>query len=238
MTAARRGHRHRRGRAQRAGHRRRTGTPPAAARAASAASRASTRRGTRPGSPGRCRASTPRTTCRAGSIPQTDRMTRLALRGRGLGAGRRRRRPGGLAEIRHGRGHRQLLRRLRVRPARAAERCGARAASTSARTSPSPGSTRSTPARSPSGTACAAPAACVVSDQAGGLDAIAQARPADPQGQPADRVRRRRRGDLPLGLGGAARRRTAEHQRRRRHGPTCPSTPTRPGTCRARAARS
>ena len=61
---------------------------------------------------------------------------------RRLGAGRRRRRPGRAARVRHGRGHRQLRRAASSSASASCRSCGARAASTSAPTSPSPGSTR------------------------------------------------------------------------------------------------
>lgn len=48
------------------------------------------------------------------------------------------------------------------------------------------------------------PSGVLVSDQAGGLDAVAHAHAADPQGHPDDRLRECRRLHLPLGLGGPA----------------------------------
>ena len=172
-------------------------------------------------------------------LPQTDRMTRLALVAADWALADAGRGPGRPARVRHGRGHRQLLRRLRVRPARAAEAVEPRAASTSARTSPSPGSTRSTPARSPSGTACAGPSGVLVAEQAGGLDALGAGPPAASARAPplvvtggVDALA------VPVGLGRPARQRPAEHAATTRRGPTCPSTRARAATCPARAARS
>lgn len=47
------------------------------------------------------------------------------------------------------------------------------------------------------------PSSVLVSDQAGGLDAVAQAQPADPQGDQHGHLGRGRRVDLPLGVGRA-----------------------------------
>ena len=74
---------------------------------------------------------------------------------------------------------------------------------TSARTSRSPGSTRSTPARSPSGTACAGPCGVVVTEQAGGLDALGQARRQIRTGTRAGRHRRRSTRRCARGAGSA-----------------------------------
>ncbi len=95
MTAVGRGHRPRRRRAQRPRHRRLLGGRPCAGQQRHRPDHPLRRRPpTRPASPARCPASTPRSTCPSRLLPQTDRMTRLALVAARLGARRRRRRPG------------------------------------------------------------------------------------------------------------------------------------------------
>ena len=122
MTAHGGGHRPRRRRPQRARRRRTTGRRPCAGSSGiGRITRFDAGAATRPGSPARSPASTAEDHLPSRLLPQTDRMTRLALVAADWALARRRastRRP---ARVRHGRGHRQLVGRLRVRPARAAE---------------------------------------------------------------------------------------------------------------------
>ena len=170
-------------------------------------------------------------------LPQTDRMTRLALVAADWALADAGIEPDELAEFDMGvvtasssggfEFGQSELRKL-----------WSKGAGTSAPTSPSPGSTRSTPARSPSGTGLKGPSGVVVTDQAGGLDAVAQARRQVRKGTRLMVTGGGRRLDLPVGLGGAAGQRAASAPATTRTAPTCRSTAAPPGTCRARAARS
>ena len=206
--------------------------------AASARSPGSTPRGIRRGWPARCRASTPRSTSPAGCMPQTDHMTRLALAAADWALADAGVDTGALARVRHGRGHGQPSGGLSSSASASCRTCGARAASTSAPTSPSPGSTRSTPARSPSGTACAVRAACWSPSRPAASTRSAQARRhvrrAPGWWSPAAWTRA-----LPVGLA----RRSSPAGRlstEPRPGARLPALrpPRPPATCRARAARS
>ena len=78
------------------------------------------------------------------------------------------------------------------------------------------------------------PSGVLVTDQAGGLDALAQARRQIRRRQPADGHRRRGRVAVPVGLGGPAGQRPAEQRQPTRHGAYLPFDT---GALRVRARR-
>ena len=122
MSATRRGHRARRGRRPTGWAPRTTGRPPLARRARHRPDQPLRRRAV-PGPAGRRGARVRRrpSTCPSRLMPQTDHMTRLALAAADWALADAGVDPADAARVRHGRGHRQLVGRLRVRPARAAE---------------------------------------------------------------------------------------------------------------------